>query len=472
MKITAPTVASLLILFFTSGFSSVLPEQGGPQSVEASQPGSVSQIPQVPQPSEPSQEILRLVEGKSMVVNSAENLKRVSVTNDLIATAIIISPNQVLLHGIKPGTVTLLLWNEQEQIRAFELQVLQAKIDLEPLRATLKRVLSGETIELSQSGSSVVLTGTVSSTAVADQAKAVIQTEVPNVVNLLGTAPMNQVVLLEVKFAEVDRNAARQLGINIFSTGATNTIGTVSTQQFSPVATQSVGGASTFSLGDLLNIFVFRPDLDLGVTIKALQNKNLLQILAEPNLLALGGKEASFLAGGELPIPIVQGSTGVPIVSIQFKEFGVRLKFVADIKPDGAISLRVAPEVSTLDYSNAVTLQGFLIPAFQTRKADTEVQLRDGQSFAIAGLMDNRVTKVYNKIPMLGDLPLLGKLFQSEEFRKNNSELLVTVTPRLVKPLEAGQVPALPQFPVPFLDNQKFDGKSTQTPPANEPKHP
>ena len=222
----------------------------------------------------------------------------------------------------------------------------------------------------------------------------------------------------------------------------------------------------------MLNIFIFRPDLNLGMTIKALQQKALLQILAEPNLLALGGKEASFLAGGEFPVPIVTGSTGTPVVSVQFKEFGVRLKFTADPSPDGNIRLKVAPEVSTLDYNNAVTLSGFLIPAMQTRRAETEVQLRDGQSFAIAGLMDNRVIKTMNKVPWLGDVPLLGKLFQSMEFRKNNSELLVVVTPKLVKPLDAGQVPPVPYFPLPLLDSQKFDGRAGEPAPPETVKKP
>jgi pilus assembly protein CpaC len=325
-------------------------------------------------------------------------------------------------------------------------------------------VLPGENVQVSQSGASVVLTGTVSSAAVIDQAVAVAKTETPNVVSMLGTAKMNQVVLLQVKFAEVQRNAAQQLGLNLFSTGALNTPGTISTQQFSaPTATSvngviggSLSGASTsMTLADMLNIFVFRPDLNLGLTIKAMQQRSLMQILAEPNLLALGGKEASFLAGGEFPVPIITSTgSGSPVVSIQFKEFGVRLKFIANPNPDGTIHLKVSPEVSSLDYANAVTLSGFLIPAMQTRRADTEVQLKDGQSFAIAGLMDNRLTK---------DVPFLGKLFRSSEFKKSNSELLVMVTPTLVKPIEAGQLPPLPEFSEPFLDTQKFDGKAKDT---------
>jgi pilus assembly protein CpaC len=421
-------------------------------------------------------------EGKSFVVNSAETIKRVSVTSDQIATAIVISPNQVLIHGLKAGTVSFLLWNDQEQVRAFDLQVLAVPMNLEPLRATLSRVFPGQDIRVSQSGSSVVLTGMVSSAAIADQAASVAKTEAGNVVSLLAVAPLaTQIVMLEVKFAEVDRSAVQQLGANILSTGATNTIGTVSTQQYSPPSAASLSSAigipvqgfpSNFTLTSLLNIFVFRPDLNLGMLIQALQQKSLLQTLAEPNLLATGGKEASFLAGGEFPVPIIQGTTGTPTVSVQYKEYGVRLKFVANPNPDGTITLHVAPEVSELDYTNAVTLSGFLIPALTTRRAETEIQLKDGQSFAIAGLLDNRVSKIFSKIPGLGDLPILGKLFQSTNFTKSKTELLVMISPHLVRPLDPGQIPPLPSYPVPFLNPDKFDGKSGQTPAVKPAKQP
>jgi pilus assembly protein CpaC len=463
----------LILLFSVPTSISALLAQSGLQPNERADPDASPQTPKIMMPASGAQETLRLFEGKSLVVNSPEALKRVSVTNDQIATAIVLSPNQILIHGIKPGNISLMLWNEQEQVQSFELQVLTGPMDLEPLRATLRRVLPGENIQVNQSGASVVLTGTVSSASVVDQAVAVAKTETPNVVSLLGTAKMSQVVLLQVKFAEVQRGAVRQLGLNLFSTGALNTPGTISTQQFSAPSTADVNGiiggslsgtTTTMALADMLNIFVFRPDLNLGLTIKAMQQQNLLQILAEPNLLALGGKEASFLAGGEFPVPIVTAASGgSPAVSVQFKEFGVRLKFTADPNPDGTIHLKVSPEVSSLDYANAVTLSGFLIPAMQTRRADTEVQLKDGQSFAIAGLLDNRLTKLNNKIPWLGDVPFLGKLFRSSEFKKSNSELLVMVTPKLVKPIEAGQLPPLPEFSEPFLDSQKFDGKAGET---------
>jgi pilus assembly protein CpaC len=440
-----------------------------------------TEYPQVPLSAPGSQDTLRVSEGKSFVLNSSETIKRISVTNDQVAAAIVISPNQVLIHGLKAGTISLLMWNDQEQVRAFDLQVLAVPMNLEPLRATLNKVLPGQDIRVSQSGSSVVLTGSVSSAAIADQATSVAKTEVGSVVSLLVTTPpANQVVMLEVKFAEVDRNAVQQLGANILSTGALNTPGAVSTQQFSPPTMGSVASnigaspssfSSNFTLTNLLNIFIFRPDLNLGMTIAALQQKSLLQTLAEPSLLALSGKEASFLAGGEFPVPVIQGSTGAPTVSVQYKEYGVRLKFVANPNLDGTISLHVAPEVSQLDYTNAVTLSGFLIPALTTRRAETDVQLKDGQSFAIAGLLDNRVNKIDNKIPWLGDVPILGKLFRSQNFTKSKTELFVMITPHIVKPLDPGQTPPLPSYPVPFMDPGVFDGKSGQVP-ATKPGRP
>ena len=440
--------------------------------------GSAGQSSQVELPPGQPGERLRVLAGRSLVIRSPEPLKRVSVTNEQVAYAIIVSPNQVVIHGIKPGIVTLVLWDEKEDMRPFDLEV---QLDLRSPAEVLRRLFPSENIEVSQSGSGLVLRGTVSTQEVADRVLNVAKAETANVVSLLNVTPPppSKVVSLQVRFAEVDRNAVQELGLNIISTGALNTPGAITTGQFRAPAASGLTGVigapvtgttSDFTLSDILNIFVFRPDLNLGLTIKALEQRNLLQILAEPNLLALGGKEASFLAGGEFPVPIVQGGTGIQTVTVQYKEFGVRLKFVADPQPDGLIHLKVTPEVSTLDYSNAVTLSGFLIPALTTRRTETEVELQEGQSFAIAGLIDKRLTEVFSKIPWLGDIPLLGRLFQSRSFRQNNTELLVMVTPQIVKPLEPGQLPPGPAFPGPFLDDRKFDGKKGEAPISETPK--
>jgi pilus assembly protein CpaC len=224
------------------------------------------------------------------------------------------------------------------------------------------------------------------------------------------------------------------------------------------------GTPGAFGLTDLLNIFIFRPDLNLGTAIRALQQKNLLQVLAEPNVMAMNGTEASFLAGGEFPFPIVQNAAGAQSVTIQFKEFGVRLNFTPQIMPDGLIRLRVSPEVSALDFANGLSISGFFIPALSSRKATAEVELRDGQSFAIAGLIDNRLTEVASKIPILGDVPIIGNLFKSKIENKAKTELLVMVTPRLISGAGAGQLPPLPEFPKPFLDIDRFDGRTGESP--------
>jgi len=211
----------------------------------------------------------------------------------------------------------------------------------------------------------------------------------------------------------------------------------------------------TTTLNNVLNLFVFRPDINFGAVIEALQNRSLLQVLAEPNLIAVNGKEASFLAGGQFPFPIVQPGNGFTAVTISFKEFGVRLQFTPVIMPNGNIHLKVAPEVSTLDFANALTISGFTVPALSTRKAETEFELQDGQSFVIAGLIDNRVTDIWNKIPGLGDIPILGNFFRSKSLQKSNSELMVLCTVRRISPNT--ETPTLPKNPQPFIDNSKFD---------------
>jgi pilus assembly protein CpaC len=265
-------------------------------------------------------------------------------------------------------------------------------------------------------------------------------------------------ILLKVRFANVDRGASADLGVNLAST-ALNQNTSITTGQFNGLKVDQTG---TFSLSDALNIFLFRRDLNLGATIKALESKRLLETLAEPNVMAIDGKPASFLSGGEFPYPMVQGGAGVGAVTIGFREYGIRINFLPVITPRGTIRLQVSPEVSALDYANAVTFEGFTIPALSTRKISTEVELESGQSFVIAGLLDNTMTETLNKIPGLANIPLLGKLFQTRARSKDNSELLVIVTPEVVRPMPVGQpVPGL-NYPEPFL-------KSNSSVPMQQP---
>ena len=414
---------------------------------------------------------LRVMVGKSLLINTTERLRRVSVTDDTVADAIVVTPTQILVHGRAAGEVSLLIWDELERSRSFDLRV---DVDVTAAAEEEKRVFPDEQISVSPSRSAIVLSGHVSTEDVSKRAGMIAEAYSKNVVNVLTFGPVGaQEVLLEVKFAEVDRSAITQLGVNLFMPGLGNTIATSQTGQFGSVQIQNTaattttsGGTSTTTttstpptatINDFLNLFVARTDINIGAVIKALQQKNLLQILAEPNLIAVNGKEASFLAGGEFPFPIIQPGQGFTAVTISFKEFGVQLKFTPVIMPNGNIHLKVAPSVSALDFANALTLSGFTVPALSTRKAETEFELQDGQSFVIAGLIDNRVTDLYNKIPGLGDIPILGNFFRSKSAQRTNSELMVLCTAHRIS--ASAQAPPLPAMPQPFMDKDKFDSR-------------
>lgn len=448
-----------------------------PEAMQQTQTGDQTQpapstTPTATLPSQTEQQAqgaapLRVMVGKSLLINTTERLRRISLTDPTIATAMVITPTQILVHGKTPGEISLLIWDEMERSRSFDLRV---DVDVSACAEEEHRVFPEEQISVTPSRAAIVLSGHVSTEDVAKRAGELASAYSPRVVNVLTFGPQGaQEVLLQVKFAEVDRSALTQLGVNFVSNGAANTIGTISTGQyggFGPAtisqstSTNSSGGTTTTnsgvqSINNVLNLFVFRPDIHFGAVIEALQTKNLLQILAEPNLIAVNGKEASFLAGGQFPFPIVQPGNGFTAVTISFKEFGVRLQFTPVIMPNGYIHLKVAPEVSTLDFANALTISGFTVPALSTRRAETEFELQDGQSFVIAGLMDNRVTDIYNKIPGLGDIPILGNFFRSKSAQKSNSELMVLCTVRRISP--SVEAPVLPKDPQPFLDNSKFD---------------
>jgi pilus assembly protein CpaC len=409
---------------------------------------------------------------KSLLINTTERLKRISVTDPSVAYATVITPTQILVHGRSPGEVSLLIWDELERSRSFDLRV---DVDVSACAEEEHRVFPDEQIAVTPSRAAIVLSGHVTTEDVAKRAGELAAAYSKNVVNVLTFGPVGaQEVLLEVKFAEVDRSALTQLGANIFSTGAANVVGTATTGQyggFSPQAiTQTQGQSPPFTatqtVSSVLNMFLFQPNIHLGAVIEALQTKNLLQILAEPNLIAVNGKKASFLAGGQFPFPIVQPGAGFTAVTISFKEFGVKLDFTPVIMPNGNIHLTVAPEVSTLDFADALTISGFTIPALSTRKAETEFELRDGQSFVIAGLIDNRVTDIWNKVPGLGDIPILGAFFKSKSIQKSNSELMVLCTVHRVSP--DTQAPAAPKNPQPFIDNEKFDGSKGAPKPSGK----
>jgi pilus assembly protein CpaC len=394
-----------------------------------------------------------LLVGRSTVLNIGATIARVSLTVPDIADAMVTAPTQLLIHGKQPGTISLFVWDRAGAIKTFEVKV---RRDLTPLIAHIKQLFPGETIAVIGSGKDVVISGTVSSKYVIEKAADVAAGYVDkkeNVVNLLkqqeGVAS-NQ-VMLRVRFAEVSRNALQELGGSLFSDGNNNQFGRVTTQQFPApfFDQQSPMLGKTLVFSDYLNLFLFDAKNQIGAVVKALQGKGVFQSLAEPNLIALNGKEASFLAGGEFPYPIPQGNFGA--FTIQFKEYGVRLNFTPTVLGGDLINLKIKPEVSSLDFNNAVVIEGFRIPALSTRRADTEIELRDGQTFAIAGLMNNTALSSMRKVPGLGDIPILGTLFKSRAYQKEQSELVVMVTPIIVRRDAPGVSEGLPSLVEPFL---------------------
>jgi pilus assembly protein CpaC len=411
---------------------------------------------------EPAHLKLTVMVGKSLVIDSPVNIQRVSMASGEIAEAMAVSPRELLINAKLPGETSLILWQQGGKRVAYDLAVRPNPARIDAIRRQITDELPDEDVKLAVEGESVFLRGSVKDLVSAERA-ATIAATVGKVVNLLRVAvpPVEAQILLKVRFANVDRNASRELGVNLLSTGLGNTIGAASTGQFTPPKIKT--DSNDITVSDALNIFLFRRDLNLGATIKALQAKSLLEMLAEPNVLAINGKPASFVSGGEFPFPTLQGGgSGLGAVTIAFREFGVRINFLPTVTPRGTIRLHVTPEVSSLDFAHGLTFQGFNIPALATRRVQTEVELESGQSFAIAGLLDNRTTESLNKIPGLSNIPLFGKLFQSQSLAKSNSELLILITPELVRPIPAGQ--ALPdlQRPLPFLEGAP--AKAPQTP--------
>lgn len=398
--------------------------------------------------------------GKTVLVDTALPIKRVALGLGEIAEVHATSPTEVMVSGKAPGETSLIIWDAKGGRQFFNITVRQSSAisddNLEGIRRELRLELPGQPIKLTVENGTIFMRGTVKNLLGNDRAMKIVSTG-GKVVNLLDieVPPSQPQILLKVRFESVDRTKELQAGINFFSSGFGNVIGGSSTGQFSPptVTLPTGGSPEAVTLSNQLNLFAFLPGLNVGATLQALEGNQIAQVLAQPNIIAANGKEASFLAGGEFPYPTVQGSGvgGVGAVTISFKEFGVRLNFIPTVTPRGTIRLQVAPEVSSLDFSGGIEIGGFDVPAIDTRRVNTEVELADGQSFAIGGLLSNTDNETYQKIPFLGDIPIVGKFFQSIQKTKVNSELIVIVTPEIVAPIEAGGVLPEPKFPKKFL---------------------
>jgi pilus assembly protein CpaC len=381
---------------------------------------------------------LKLTVGKSVVIDYPADVGRISTSNPDIVDVVAITAREILLNAKALGQSTVVVWSKAGERSFFAISV---EPNVEGLQKLIRESFPNENIELKFSRDTAAIVGRVSSQSVADRVAAMVSASSRTVINNLQVIPagVDKQIVLRVKFAELNRSKAFQYGFNLVSTGATNTIGSVTTGQFQGPRANSISGtASNFTLSDTLNIFAFRPDLNLAATLRLLQNYNVLQILAEPNLVTSNGKEASFLAGGEFPVPILQGGGNAGAVTIQFREFGVRLTFLPLVTPNNTIKMHLRSELSALDLARAVIFGGFTIPALSTRRAETDVELAEGQSYVVAGLLDDEVTDQMSKLPGLANIPILGTLFKSRSINRQKTELVVMITPEIVNPLQPG----------------------------------
>lgn len=401
-----------------------------------------------------SAEDLRLTVGKSVVIDYPSDIRQISTSSPDIVDASPVTTREILLHGKGLGNATLVVWSKTGERTFYNVTV---DLNLDSLRKILKDSFPSEQIVPESSRDSLTLNGKVSSKDVADRAIALASTFAKTVVNNLelAAAPIDKQVLLRVRFAELDRTKAESYGVNWFSQAGQTGFYTSTQQSSISSTTQTPNGGSSasnvLSVASALNIFAFNPKLDLGAFISALQTEGILQILAEPNLVTTNGKEAYFLVGGEFPVPVLQGGGNAGSVTVQFKEFGIRLRFTPVITANHTIKLHMAQEVSTIDTANGVTFNGFVIPAISTRRTESDVELGDGESFGVSGLLDNRDTENFSKLPFLSSIPVLGNLFKSKTSNKTRTELVLLVTPQVTVPLGPNDPRPEIAFPKDFL---------------------
>jgi len=387
---------------------------------------------------------VQLVMNKTTVITTARPYKSVSIGQPEIADVTPVSPTNILVTAKKPGSTQVIVWDDQNRSQVADVHV---TMDLDALHAQLKAMFPGASIEVAAMNGALALKGRVPDLQTAEQAVIAAGSYGVKVMNFLEVGGGQQ-VMLQVRFAEVSRSATSQLGVNfamsdgIFSLGSN--VGQVTPSGFmdggpGSLATQSVGSGVTLFGSGQTGAVAFR------YFIQALRQNNLLRVLAEPNLIAMSGQEASFMAGGEFPVPVPQSGTGgAATITVEYREFGIRLGFVPVVLGDGRIRLKMTPEVSDLDFSTPIVISGSRIPVVNKRKVTTTVELADGQTFAVAGLLNNNIAAAKDVTPGLGDIPVLGALFRSVRYQRKETELVVLVTPKLVAPMNPGQVSKLP----------------------------
>ena len=406
----------------------------------------------------PSEQEVRLLVGRSIFVNTKHRLVRVYITNPTILDSYTATPNQVVVTAKATGTSSVIVWDEAGEVQSF---LITSDIDVSTLRDSLKHALPNENVQVSSSEGHIVLTGTAGTGIASDAAMKLAASYSKDVSNALvvNSSSVKQ-VKLKVRIVEVDRSKLNQFAFNFFSAGGNNIAGTTTGQASSTLSVAQGGstGGKSVSITNPLNFLFYSSKLNVGATLQDLQTMNLLQILAEPEITTMSGQKGSFLVGGEFPFPVVQGSSaGATSISIQFRPYGVKLDFTPIVNIDGTVELKVAPEVSSLDYTNAVSINGYTIPALSTRHAETQVVLRSGQSFAISGLLDKQTTDVMSHTPGVSSIPIIGQLFKSKSLNHSQTELYVIVTPVVVDPLTDTLIPEDPKRGGPMLDVTKFD---------------
>ena len=402
--------------------------------------------------------------GQSRVINFDRPVGRFSVSNPEIAEAVLVTPDQVLVNGKAFGQVNFIAWEQTGgQFIVFDVYV---RANLSLIDSQIRALFPNEDVRLSQANGSVVISGSVKDAATSTLVQSVVEAANFKTVNMLTSPASNALqIQLEVRVAEVNRNKLRDYqtsytalpqggtGGYLNSGGAPSVLDKVNTGGLLP-------GAELFTIVQSpLNLFLFNRQINTGAFLRMLRQEGAFRQLAEPNLIAINGQQASFLAGGEFPVPVLQNAQGNAI-TIVWKEYGVRLNFKPTIIDENHIRLELEPEVSTIDFNNGVRFNNFLIPALRTRRAKTGIELRDGQSFALAGLLDNSETKTLSRIPIVSDIPVLGALFKSKSFEKKETELMFFVTAHMVKPVNGDDLPNM----------RGMDGLKGNSPLGLEPK--
>jgi len=401
--------------------------------------------------------------GQSRVINFDRPVGRFSVSNPDIAEAVLVTPDQVLVNGKAFGQVNFIAWEQTGgQFLVFDVYV---RANLSLIDSQIRALFPKDDIRLSQANGSVVISGSVANDKTAAQVQSVVEAANFKVVNML-TSPVSDAtqVQLQVRVAEVNRNKLRDYGTSFLSQPPGGTHGYWNSgggpSSLDETATSPAGSIISTIIQPALNLFIFNRQINTGAMLRVLRQEGAFRELAEPNLIAMNGQQASFLAGGEFPVPVLQMGQNGSGVTIVWKEYGVRLNFKPTIIDEDHIRLELEPEVSTIDFGNGVRFNGFVVPALRTRRAKTGVELRDGQSFALAGLLDNSETKTLSRIPIVSSIPILGNLFKSKSFEKKETELMFFVTAHMVKPVNGDDLPNM----------RGIDGLKGNSPLGVEPK--